>query len=168
MIQERMTQETSMEGQKLVIRRQFAAPVEKVYQAWTDPARLARWLSPNVRWNAPVVDIEPVPGGRYDVRMRHSDGDEFHTVGRYVEVVPNERLSFTWTWLGSPFGMEETFVTVEFRPVSAGTELTLTHDRQTDPKALEGTSGGWTGCLDMLESYLNGTPLLGGSLASTV
>jgi len=168
MISESMTQGTSIEGQKLVIRRKFAASVEKVYQAWTDPARLARWLSPNVRWNAPAVDIEPVPGGRYDVRMRHCDGDEFHTVGRYVEVVPNARLSFTWTWLDNPFGMEETLVTVEFRAVSEGTVLTLTHDRQTNPQALEGASGGWTGCLDMLESYLDGRPLLGDRFASTV
>ena len=163
-----MIQETSIEGQTLVIRRNFAAPVEKVYQAWTDPARLARWLSPNVRWNAPIVDIEPVPGGRYDVRMRHSDGDEAHMVGRYVEVVPNQRLSFTLTWLNDPFGMEEALMTLEFRAAPGGMELTLTLDRQPDPNALESASGGWTGCLDMLESYLDGTPLIGERLTSTV
>lgn len=163
-----MIQETSIEGLTLVIRRKFAAPVEKVYQAWTDPARLACWLSPNVRWNAPAVDIEPIPGGRYDVRMRHSDGDEFRMVGRYVEVVPNERLSFTLTWLNNPSSQGETLVTVEFRAAPGGMELTLTQDRQTDPQALADASGGWASCLDMLESYLAGTPLLGGSLASIV
>ena len=90
-----MTQELTIEGQKLIIKRTFAAPAEQVYQAWTDPQQMVQWFRPNVRWNASVFDIEPVQGGRHIITMRHSDGDEYHNVGRYVEVVPNERISFT-------------------------------------------------------------------------
>lgn len=151
-----MSQQAIAEAEQVVIRRTFAAPVERVYQAWTDPAQMARWFFPNARWKAAVVDLDPTPGGRCDVTMRHSDGSEFHTVGRYVEVVPNERLCFTWTWLESPFGPEETLVTVELRAVPDGTALTLTHDRQSDPRLREGTEAGWTGCLEMLAGYLGG------------
>jgi len=55
----------------------------------------------------------------------------------------------------------ESLVTVEFRAVPEGTELTFTHDRQTDLEAVKGTSEGWTGFLEMLENYLVGTPPLG-------
>jgi len=79
-----MTQEMTIEDHKLVIKRTFAAPVERVYQAWTDPAQMAQWFSPNVRWNRPRIDIEPVPGGRCDVTMRHSDGDQSQMIGRYA------------------------------------------------------------------------------------
>ena len=151
-----MSQETVVEGVKLTIRRTFAAPVEKVYQAWTDPAKVSKWFFPNERWNTPTIDIDPRPGGRHNITMNHSDGDTFHNFGKYVDVVPNERLSFTWTWQESPTGPEETFVTVEFRTVSGGTELTLIHDRQTDPTSREQTALGWTGCFNMLETYLTG------------
>lgn len=146
----------TLEDQRVTIRREFAAPVEQVYAAWTDPEKMARWFAPNVRWRLSSIDMDPRPGGRYDVKMNHLDGDVFHTVGTYQEVVPNERISFTWTWVGGPTGSEESLVTVELRAVAGGTELTLTHDRITDQKIREGTSQGWGGCLDMLESFLAG------------
>ena len=151
-----MTQETIIEDHKLVIKRIFASPIERVYLAWTDPAQMAQWYRPNARWNQSLIDIEPVTGGRYDVTMRHSDGDEVRMVGRYGDVVANKRLSFTLTWLGDTAGEVETLVTVEFRTVPEGTELTFTHDRQIDHEAVKSTSEGWTGFMQMLEGYLAG------------
>ena len=163
-----MTQETLTEDHKLVIKRTFAAPVERVYQAWTDPAQMAQWYRPNTRWYQSLIGIEPVPGGRYDVTMRHSDGDEVRMVGRYGDVVPNKCLSFTLTWLDDAAGKVETLVTVEFRAVPEGTELTFTHDRQTDLEAVQSTSEGWTGFMEMLESYLAGKTPLGSTPAPSV
>jgi len=150
-----MKQETVIDGQKLVIQRTFAASVEKVYRAWTDHAQMVRWFAPNTRWKTPILDIDPVPGGRHNITMRHSDGEHVQCIGHYVELIPNERIVFTWTGVGQPMGQEETLVTVELRGVPEGTELTLTHDRVTDRKALEANAGGWGGCLEMLKSYLD-------------
>lgn len=157
-----MSQETVLESQKLVIKRTFSASVERVYKAWTDPAQMARWYAPNERWRFCDVTVDPTPGGRYDVKMRHQDGDEFHVAGEYLEMVPHTHLSFTWSVVGTEMGLENTLVTIDLRPVSGGTELTLTHDRQPSLQTVEGTSVGWTGCLDLLESYLAGKPLIGG------
>jgi len=161
-----MSQETIVEDHKLVIRRTFAAPVERVYLAWTDPAQMAQWYAPNPRWNQSRIDVEAVPGGRYDVTMCHPDGDEVRMVGRYGDVLPNKRLSFTLTWLGDTAGEVETLVTVDFRAVPEGTELTFTHDRQIDLEAVKSTSEGWTGFMEMLESYLAGKTPLGSSTAA--
>ncbi len=147
-----MSHEVVTDGEKLVIKRLFAAPVEALYRAWTDPVQMVRWLKPNERWNAPLVDIDPVPGGRHRITMRHSDGDEFEIVGSYREIVPNERLSFTW--IGKGIEEQPGVVTVEFRTVPEGTELTLTHARGGDPTPLEQTNKGWSGCLDTLNCYL--------------
>lgn len=155
-----MSQETVVEGTKLTIRRIFKAPVEKVYQAWTDPAMMAHWLSPNVRWKAPDIDVEPIPGGRHNITMNHSDGDKVQITGHYTEIVPNQRIAFTWIWPNTPVDSEPTLVTLEFRSVPDGTELTLIHDRQANLDAAESTSEGWSGCLDLLQSFLEGVPLI--------
>ncbi len=158
-----MIQEINREEQKLIIKRVFKAPVNKVYQAWTDPAELARWYSPNERWRTPEVDLDTVPGGKHNITMRHSDGDKFHNVGRYVEVVQNERISFTWAILEAGMKEGDALITVEFRPVTDGTELTLTmvHHGADSADHLSGASEGWGGCLTMLDNYLvNGVELV--------
>jgi uncharacterized protein YndB with AHSA1/START domain len=156
-----MTQETIIDDQKLVIKRTFAATIERVYQAWTDPAQMARWYAPNERWKSCEVVADPTPGGRYDLTWRHLDGDTLRVGGQYLEIVPNVRLSFTWAMVGGEQPGEDMRVTVDLRAVPEGTELTLTHDRQPNLQSVEGTSVGWTGCLDMLESFLNGKPMIG-------
>jgi len=153
-----VTQSTMVQGDTLVLRRVFNASPERVYRAWTDPEQLIRWFSSNTRWRTPLVDVVPVQGGRHHIDMRHSDGDVFKLRGKYLEVIPNEKIVFTWVWLDDPMGTDadpESIVTVEFREVPGGTELTLTHEklRNTDQQAQ--TSEGWEGCLTMLEGYLD-------------
>ena len=148
-----MSETKIVEREAVVITRTFGAPVERVYQAWTDPQLMVKWFSSNVRWRTPIIDIEPVVGGKHDITMRHSDGDQYHLEGRYLELTPNTRISFTWKVLESLGGTNESIVTVEFRPVDAGTELTLTHTKLTDAER-DGTSSGWDGCLEMLERYI--------------
>ena len=149
-----------METNVITIKRIFAASVEKVYEAWTEPAKLMQWFSPNIRWRTPKVDFELVAGGKHDITLRHSDGDEMRILGRYVEILPNERISFTWNFKGGDSEAEESLVTVEFRATTGGTELTLTHDRQNDPNEKAQAEQGWSGMMELLESFLTGTPLL--------
>lgn len=154
-----MSEENVLEGAKFVIKRVFTVPVEKVYQAWTQPEQMAKWFSSNSRWKSPIVDTELQSGGRHNITMRHSDGDAFHVVGHYLEIVPNERISFTWKFLEGAMGQEESIVTIEFRAITGGTELTLTHEKITDPTERANTLEGWNGCLDMLDGYFSGVTL---------
>lgn len=85
--------------------------LDRVFGALADPTRRAILSR---------VDVEPVPGGRYDVTMCHSAGNEVRRVGCYGEVVPSKRLSYTLTWLGDLEGEGESLVTVEFRAVPEG------------------------------------------------
>ena len=63
----------------------IAAQPETVFPYFTDPTRYVQWMGTE-------VDLDPVPGGAYRVRMR--DGVE--TVGQFLEVDPPHRLVFTW------------------------------------------------------------------------
>ena len=78
--------------------------------------------------------------------------------GRYLDVDPPRRLSFTWAWratgdLDTP-REHETTVTLQFRPVGSRTEMTLTQARFGDPAGAANHRWGWTGSFDKLEALL--------------
>lgn len=134
--------------QSLVLTRVIKASQEKVYNAWLDPNLVAEWFKPNERWTNCEADVNPTPGGNYIVTMTHQDGDVVTIDGRIVEVVPPEKLVFTWRDNGNGEFGSETLVTVDLKVVAGGTELTLTHSKISSSEALESFSGGWNGCLD--------------------
>ena len=72
-------------------------------------------------------------GGRYRIIMRTSDGEEHDVSGVYREVVPNEKLVFTWAWRSTP--ERESLVTVALKSDGDGTLLTLTHEQFFDEPA---------------------------------
>lgn len=71
--------------------REFDAPRERVFEAWTDAAKLARWWGPNGFTNV-FETHEPAAGGAWRFTMRGPDGTEYPNESRYVEVTPPERL----------------------------------------------------------------------------
>jgi uncharacterized protein YndB with AHSA1/START domain len=82
-----------------------------------------------------------------------TEGGEYHEVGGvYREVVPNQRLVFSWAWHSTP--ERESLVTVTLKPDGAGTLLTLRHERFFDQAAADGHRNGWTGSLDRLEKFV--------------
>jgi uncharacterized protein YndB with AHSA1/START domain len=83
--------------------------------------------------------------------MRGADGAEHAVSGRYLEVIPDAKLVFTWTWRSAP--ERESLVTVALRPDGDGTLLTLTHEQFADEDARDKHASGWTSGLDGLERY---------------
>ncbi len=80
--------------QEIVITRDFAAPRELVFRAWTEPAHLARWWGPKGFTN-PVYQWDARAGGKiYDV-MRGPDGTEYPMGGQFLEVSAPEKLVMT-------------------------------------------------------------------------
>ena len=66
------------------------APPETVFRFFTDPERMRQWMGT-------VAEIDPRPGGRYRVNVTGIDV----AAGEYLEVVPPERIVWTWGWEGS-------------------------------------------------------------------
>ena len=137
----------------LTLKRRLHAPAEKVYAAWTEPAQLARWFGPAQTISGSVrAEMDVRVGGRFRVGFKTEDG-EYHEVGGvYREVVPNEKLVFTWAWHTTP--ERESLVTVLIRRDGDGAMLTLTHEQFFDEAARDGHKRGWTGTLDKLADYL--------------
>ena len=135
----------------LTLKRRLNASPEAVYAAWTDPKKLVHWFGPD---QGPVTKAETDVrvGGRFHVVFHTEDGEEQDVSGVYQEVIPNEKLQFTWAWRTMP--ERESLVTVIVKPDGDGSLLTLIHEQFFDEAARDRHQHGWTGCLDKLELYL--------------
>jgi uncharacterized protein YndB with AHSA1/START domain len=109
--------------------RTLPAPPAEVYRAFLDPDRLRVWFGPaDVR----VLDVEvdPRPGGLHRTALTGPDGTGGTIVCRLRELVPDERIVMTWSWVvdGGTYGPQESLLTIELRESAPdSTELTLIH-----------------------------------------
>jgi uncharacterized protein YndB with AHSA1/START domain len=132
----------------LTLKRRLKAPPAKVFAAWTDPEKVKHWMGPG-EVKVLSVEADPRVGGRFRWVMQ-APGGEIHDVsGVYREVIPNEKLVFTWAWITMP--ERESLVTVLIKPDGDGSLLTLTHEQFFDVEARDRHQGGWTSALDKME-----------------
>jgi uncharacterized protein YndB with AHSA1/START domain len=92
--------------QQILIEREFDAPRELVYKAYTTPELVKRWWHAK-RGEVTLVEIDLRVGGRWRYVMVTPDGTEVAFHGEYSEVVPNERLVTTEVFEGLPEGVSE-------------------------------------------------------------
>lgn len=133
-----------------IVRRIKASPA-RVWAAITRPEQMLQWWGPDAGPTLSVVaDVRP--GGRFSVVFRLLNGDEHNPTGIYQEVVPDQRLAFTWDLPGTQ--EPESLVTFRLEPFDGGTELTLTHENLPDEAARTSHEDGWIGLLDKLPVFL--------------
>ena len=137
----------------LHIARTFDAPRETVYQAFTEPAAFARWWGPE-GVTVPTCELDVRPGGRWRTCMHLPDGNDIWVGGAYREVVPPERLVFTWAWETDGVPGAESLVTLTFKAAGEKTELSVLHEGFTDAETRDKHNQGWSGALGCLEREL--------------
>ena len=135
------------------IERRFAASRERVFRAWASAEALKRWYAPGEATVA-LAEVDFRVGGRFLIHMQGPDGTAFRVSGEYREIVPPERLVFTWRWEHEP-AEAETVVTVEFRENGAETDVILTHDGFASAQAQTGHETGWNGIFEKLAALLS-------------
>jgi uncharacterized protein YndB with AHSA1/START domain len=92
---------TTPTDREIHIEREFDAPRDRVFAAWTDPALLPQWWGP--RDTTTIVDhVDVKTGGTWRVVIRSADGSETGFRGVYREVTPPERIVQTFEWEGMP------------------------------------------------------------------
>jgi len=135
----------------LTIKRRLKAPPAKVYATWTDPEKVKGWMGTS-EMKASHVECDLRVGGRYRWVMIAPSGEQHDVRGVYREIVPNEKLVFTWAWKSTP--ERESLVTVLLKPDGDGTLLTLMHEQFFDEDARDRHNDGWSNCLDKMEKFV--------------
>jgi uncharacterized protein YndB with AHSA1/START domain len=132
------------------VTRRFAAPAQRVFDAWLDVEKARRFLFATATGQMVRAETDPRVGGRFVFVDRRGEVDAEH-VGEYLEIDHPRRLVFRF----SAGGAEATRVTVEITPLGTGCELTLTHEMSPEwAHFRDRTEAGWTGMLDTLATAL--------------
>jgi len=87
--------------QELVINREFDAPRQLVFKAYTDPELYIQWLGPR-RLKMTLEKFEPIKGGSWRYIHRDEEGNEYAFHGVYHEVTRPERIINTFEFEGLP------------------------------------------------------------------
>jgi len=137
---------------ELRITEVLAAPLARVYAAWTEPERMRRWFG-KADMRVPEASVDLRPGGRWRVVLVRADGVRMPVGGEYREILPQERLRFSWQWEGSEVVTE---VELRFRALDAArTELTVIHSEFPDETTRDQHFDGWRPALANLRRYLD-------------
>lgn len=102
--------------------REFDAPRELIYRAWTTPRLVSRWWS-GLRGTVTSAEIDLRVGGGWRYVMVSPDGIEVAFSGRFREIAPSERLVYTEVLESRPGAEALTIVT--FTEVEGRTTLEI-------------------------------------------
>ena len=131
--------------------RQLDAAAALVFEACTDPRRLARWLTPGAgEVRAASCDLRV--GGRFSLEGCNPNGRAYAVSGEYLEIVPSRRLAMTWQYAGEgPLAGPPSRVEIDLRPLGIDvTELTLTHTQLDRQETADRYGAAWAICLERL------------------
>jgi uncharacterized protein YndB with AHSA1/START domain len=133
----------------LVIERIIKAPVQRVWQALTDPADLKQWLPF-------LADFKPQVGAETRFDLGPSPDKQYHHISRVLEVVENQKLTYTWQYEGYP-GVSH--ISFELSPEGDKTKLRLTQTvleafpADNSDFSQENARMGWNWTADALKKY---------------
>lgn len=111
--------------QDLFITREFEAPCEAVYKAFTDPELYVQWLGPR-GYKMRLETFEPHSGGRYRYLHQDPQGNEYAFHGVFHEISP-ERLIQTFEFEGLPESGHVSLETLELKPLPGGRTSLMIH-----------------------------------------
>jgi len=133
----------------LEIKRRIEASPAAVFAAWTRPEHMKHWSAPQ-GMEVAIAEVDLTPGGRFHIQMKNAEGGQHNARGVYREIDSPYRLVYTWTWDEHP-DAGESLITVEFKAIDGGTEVTMVHSGLPTEELVKEHEGGWTSCLNRLE-----------------
>jgi uncharacterized protein YndB with AHSA1/START domain len=155
---------STISNDTILIERTFDAPVNLIWQMWTQPEHLKHWYGPE-GFNISVAEMDVRVGGKHLICMERQTPDgsmKFWTVGEYTEVNPTSRLVYTDSMSdehGNVITHSEeadypliTIVTVLLEDIGGRTKMVMTHAGV--PAGDEGASAGWEQAFTKLANHI--------------
>ena len=129
------------------INKDINASIEKVFDAWLDPAMLTKFVLPMPGMLQPETTNDPRVGGKFEIIMAVGENKVPHH-GEYLEIERPNKLSFTWV---SPFSRDDSVVTLIFKSINnEKTNVELTHVKFIDEEKRTNHEGGWSNILNKM------------------
>ena len=137
------------EFRTLRLSRVIKAPAERIYKAFLDPDAMVKWLPPH-GFTGKVHHMDAKVGGTYKMSFTNfSTGSSHSFGGKYLELVPNERLRYTDAF-DDPNLPGTMNTTITLKKVSCGTELNVVQEGLPDVIPPEACYLGWQESLEQL------------------
>ena len=131
------------------LHRVLNAPPERVYRAFLDPDAMAKWLPPH-GFTGKVHHLEAKTGGTFKMSFKNLGTGHSHSFGgKYLELVPNERIRHT-DQFDDPNLPGEMQVTVSLKKVFCGTDLSVVQEGIPSAIPVEACYLGWQQSLQLL------------------
>ena len=134
-------------SKKIIVETTVQAPVEKVWEYWTEPTHITKWNTASEEWHTPFAENDLQVGGRFLSRMEAKDGSfGFDFGGVFDDVRLNEGIAYTLE--------DGRKVTINFIRQGNETKVIETFDAEnTNP--IEMQEAGWQAILDNFKKYIN-------------
>ncbi len=134
------------------IERNFDAPAEDVFDAWTSEEVIRRWFRPKEGWREADAEVDLRVGGKVRVVMRTPDGEPVKAGGEYTLIERPHRLAFTWTFEDDPSNQQ--MIELEFTERDGVTTVLFVNSEISDEQRRDSQYEGWSTCFDEIERVL--------------
>ncbi|MEH7494727.1 SRPBCC family protein [Neobacillus niacini] len=132
---------------KIIVETTVQAPVEKVWEYWTEPTHITKWNTASEEWHTPFAENDLQVGGKFLSRMEAKDGSfGFDFGGVYDDVRLNESIAYTLE--------DGRKVTISFIRQGDETKVIETFDAENS-NPIEMQEAGWQAILDNFKKYVN-------------
>ena len=131
------------------LHRVLRASPEKIYRAFLDPDAMVKWLPPN-GFTGKIHHMDAKVGGSYKMSFTNFTTSHGHSFGgRYLELVPHERIRHTDTF-DDPGLAGEMQTTISLKKVSVGTDVSIVQEGIPEAIPPEACYLGWQESLTLL------------------
>ena len=130
---------------KITVETIVAAPVERVWRAYTTPEDIKRWNAASDDWHTTSAQVDLREGGAFSSRMEAKDGSMgFDFAGTYTKIVEHKRIDYS-------FG--DRTAQVEFAQTPKGVKVRVTFDSEST-HSVEQQRQGWQAILDSFRRHV--------------
>jgi uncharacterized protein YndB with AHSA1/START domain len=163
-------EEPAAQAGTVVCETVIAAPVERVFDALTDPQQILAWWVNEPFTKAVAIDMDPRPGGRWRFQWRTSEGVDYGAIGAQLRRNGKERFEawgeiiecarprlLVWSWSASWHAdpSRVTIVRWDLEATGGGTRVRVTHSGlQREGVAETDDGGGWRQVLALVRSFV--------------
>jgi uncharacterized protein YndB with AHSA1/START domain len=132
---------------QITVETSVHAPIERAWQAWTDPKHITAWNAASDDWHCPRATNDLRAGGTFTTRMEARDGSQgFDFGGTYSDVTPHEHIAYVMD------GEDARHVDVTFTQEGDHVKIVETFDAETE-NPIDMQRAGWQSILDRFKAY---------------